>query len=404
MNKGTFFTGQPLFNQVLSCIPRKRVSQIIMEKNADLYYKRFSTYDHLVTLLYAVFNQCNSLREVTTGLLAWEHRIQHLGMKHHPRRSTISDANAKRDPEVFEEIYKALLALYSPVLSDSQKGKLKKLYLFDSTTISLFKEILEAAGLSKTNGKRKGGIKVHTLLRSDQDVPTMVKFSAGKANDAQYLKKVHLPANSVIVFDKGYVDYTTYNRFSNQKITWVTRLRNKMVYTVKNGNAITEHQQKVGVLSDEQIILGHSYNKKAIKVKARLVRFKDAESNKVFEFITNNLRLAPATIAGYYKRRWQIETFFGRIKGNFPLKYFLGDNENAIKLQIWAVLIADLLLKVIKNSSKCRMSFSNLASLVRLHLMTYMDLKSFLRAPEKELLRRIKQAKQNVMNFSLFPT
>jgi hypothetical protein len=404
MNKGTFFTGQPLFNQLLSFIPRNLVSQLVLKMDADHYYKRFGTYDHLVTLLYCVLNHCTSLREVTTGLLAWEHRIGHLGMKHHPRRSTISDANAKRDPKILEALYLSLLARYSDFLPDSRKAKHKELYLFDSTTISLFKEILEASGLSKSNGKRKGGIKVHTLLRSDQDVPTMVKFSAGKSNDSQYLKEVKLPANSVIVFDRGYPDYNTYNRFTNEKITWVTRLRSRTVYNITKVNTITEHHDQKGILSDEHVILGHSHQKDAPKVKARLVRFEDPETRQVFEFITNNFRLAPTTIAGYYKRRWQIETFFGRIKGNFPLKYFLGDNENAIKLQIWAVLIADLLLKVIKNSSKCRMSFSNLASLVRLHLMTYMDLKSFLRAPEKELIRRIKQSNHSISRLSLFPT
>ena len=104
MSKGTFFTGQPIFNQVLSFLPRQLVSKIAVEQKADHYCKRFTAYEHLVTLLYSVFNQCSSLREVSTGLLAWEQRISHLGMKHYPRRSTISDANKRRTAEVFEKI------------------------------------------------------------------------------------------------------------------------------------------------------------------------------------------------------------------------------------------------------------------------------------------------------------
>jgi hypothetical protein len=114
--------------------------------------------------------------------------------------------------------------------------------------------------------------------------------------------------------------------------------------------------------------------------------------------------LAPLTIANYYKQRWQIETFFKRIKQNYPLQYFLGDNENAIKIQIWCALIADLLLKVIKQGTRSTMAFSNIVGLLRLHLMTYMDLKSFLKAPEKSLLRKIQQRKNELFNPSLFPT
>lgn len=402
-NKGSFFTGQPIFNQVLSVIPRNLIQQISKEYRADYYCKRFTTYDHLVTLLYSVLNQCTSLREVSTGLLAWEHRIGHLGMKHYPRRSTISDANNRRSEHVFEAIYLKLFHRYSHFLSDSRKkSKARKLYIFDSTTLTLFTEVLQGTGLAKMNGRKKGGIKVHTLIRSDQDVPTMIRFSAAKANDVQFLKNITLPAGSVLAFDMGYSDYQTYNRFTNENITWVTRLRSNTVYGVIEDRNVTNKHLEQGVLSDKQILIGHSNKKKGVKVKARLIKFKDPLTGKVFEFITNNLRLSPLSVANYYRKRWQIELLFKRIKQNYPLKYFLGDSENAIKLQIWAVLIADLLIKVIKKGAGCKWAFSNLASMLRLHLMTYMDLKSFLKAPEKLLLRRINQILPAINSPTLF--
>jgi len=386
MSKGTFFIGQPIFSQVLSFIPRQVVNQLAREHKSDYYCKRFTTHEHLVTMLYCVFNHCNSLREVSTGLLAWERRISHLGVNHYPRRSTISDANNRRSEAVFESIYFKLLARYGEFLSDSRPGsKAKRLYIFDSTVITLFHEILKGTGLPNRNGKRKGGIKVHSLLRSDQDVPCMIRFSAATASDTQFLKQVHVPKGSVLLFDKGYPDYTTYNRFTKQGITWITRLRKTATYQVAADQQIAESCARQGVEADAEVVLGS-----AIKVKARLITYTDPTTRKTFQFLTNSLRLSPLTIADYYKKRWQIELLFKRIKQNYPLRYFLGDSENAIKIQIWSVLIADLLLKVIKKGCGSRLSFSNLASMIRLHLMTYMSLRTFLRSPEKELIKRIK--------------
>jgi IS4 transposase len=394
LNKGNFSTGQPIFNQLLSLIPRTTVAVIGHNLKANRYCKTFDTYEHLVTMLYAVLNGCMSLREVTTGLLAWENRIGHLGIRFHPRRSTISDANSRRSEEVFGEIYQALLRKYQPFLSDSRKktGN-KKVYIFDSTTISLFQEILKGSGMSNANGRRKGGIKVHTLLDSDLDVPTMIRYSSGAANDAQFLKLVALPSGSVVVFDRGYRDYKTYNKFTEQKITWVSRLHPHSVFKVVERREVSDGNKQAGVRFDHEIVLGHNHDKDAIKVFARMVKYRDPVSGKIFEFITNNLKVSPLRIAQYYERRWQIETFFKRIKQNYSLQYFLGDNENAIKIQIWCALIADILLKVIKKQTNCSLSFSNLSSLIRLHIMTYMKLKDFLKAPEKSLIAKLKHKK-----------
>lgn len=403
MGKGTFFTGQPIFNQVLSFIPRSLVQSIARGQGADRYYKSFRTYDHLVTMLYAIFNRCNSLREVTTGLLAWERRIQHLGMQAHPRRSTLADANKSRNHEVFEAIYYKLLSRYRHLLPDSRRKTPKhNLYIFDSTSITLFQEILTGSGRPRLDGRQKGGIKVHTLLQAVADMPTMIRFSAATAPDVYFLKEVRLPKNSVIVFDRGYHDYSTYNRFSSQDITWVTRQRKSFIFSVKEEYAVNDYQKQKGVKSDRSIELGHTHHRTATKVAARMIDYQEQVSGKAFQFITNNFRLAPMTIANYYKQRWQIETFFKRIKQNYPLHYFLGDSENAIKIQIWCALIADLLLKVIKRGTRSTMAFSNLISLIRLHLMTYMDLKNFLRSPEKSLLEKIRQERKIRSAPSLF--
>ena len=193
MNKSTFFTGQPIFTQLLKFVSKDAVIRIATQHQADRYSKRFSTYEHLVTLLYSIFNNCNSLREVATGMLASEQRLTQMGIRYHPRRSTISDANNRRQADVFGEIYYTLYKRYASFLSDSRKNsKTSKLYIFDATTISLFQEVLRTSG-KNPSGKRKGGIKVHTLIRSDHDVPCMIRYSAAAANDSQYLKEICYP-------------------------------------------------------------------------------------------------------------------------------------------------------------------------------------------------------------------
>lgn len=394
MNKSTFFSGQPIFTQLLKFIPKDIVFRIAREGKADRYCKRFSTYEHLVTILYSIFNNCNSLREVATGMLASEQRLNHLGIRYHPRRSTISDANSRRPAEVFGEIYFNLFKRYAQFLSDSRiKNQASKLYIFDSTTISLFQEVLRTGGQNPANGKRKGGIKVHTLIRSDQDVPCMIRFSSAVANDSQFLKDVHIPKGSIIVFDRGYHDFNKLNQFTNDGITWVTRNHKIFAYNVIQQYPIPD--TSASIISDQQIQLGW---RSGTKVMARLVTYYDAQSKEQYQFLTNNYKMSAGNIASLYKKRWQIELLFKRMKQNYPLKYFLGDSENAIKIQIWCTLIADLLLKIVKKGAAAKWSFSNLAAMVRLHLMTYIDLFGFLKSPEKALLKLY--SKQNPQNYN----
>jgi hypothetical protein len=400
MSKSIFFTGQPIFSQVLSFLPKGTVDQISQRNQADRYCKHFTTYGHLVSMLYAVFNNCTSIRELTSGLLAWEHRIAHLGVDYFPRRSTFSDANNRRSEDVFGQIYQFLYSRYRHSLPDSRKGKSSKLYIADSTTISLFQEVMRNAGRPAANGKRKGGVKVHTLMRSDEDVPCLIRFSAAAAHDSPFLNQLKLPQGSVLVFDRGYNDYAQFQKFSDQGVTWVTRKRRGTVYRIVENLPINQSQANKGVQRDKLVILGHRQYDHPL-AKARLIHFTDPQSGEKFQFLTNNIKLAPSTIAALYQKRWQIEILFKRLKQNYPLRYFLGDSENAIKIQIWCALIADLLIKLIKSLAGRKWSFSNLASIIRIHLMTYIDLFNFLKNPEKALQIKISN---HPPESSLFPT
>src|SRR5664279_706386 len=176
MNKSTFFSGQPVFSQLIKLIPDSLIGQISRRHNSDRYYKSFKTRDHLVSMLYACFHNCLSLREVITGLEASYNKFSHLKLQSIPRRSTLADANAGRQVRFFEDLYQELYNIYYRNLPDSRKKKSleSRLFIMDSTTVTLFSDIMKGAGSFKADGRKKGGVKAHVVLNAKDDVPRLV--------------------------------------------------------------------------------------------------------------------------------------------------------------------------------------------------------------------------------------
>jgi hypothetical protein len=404
MNKNTNLTGQPIFAQILSMIKRGQIQTIARKQGADRYYKKFTTYKHLVTMLYLAFEGCTSIREVTTGLLACSTKLFHIGMDYSPRRSTLSDANRNRDSSVFQAIYMKLYQNYSGFLSDSRLSKidLKRLFIVDSTTISLFKAILKGAGRKpKDPSKQKGGIKAHTMINAYENVPCLIRYSAAAKHDHTFLKEINLPKGSFITFDKAYNDYLQYKRFTDKGVWFVTLQKENAIYQIDEEYDIPDNIDE-GVIKDEAIYLSYQEDGQEKKIKLRRIAYWADDRQRLLIFISNNFELSADLIALIYKKRWQIETLFKQLKQNFPLKYFLGDNVNAIEIQIWVSLIANLLISVIKSRLKRNWSFSNMASIIRQHLMNYIDIYKFLNDPEKAWISIVEKKKVEYQN-SLFP-
>lgn len=381
MNKSTHFSGHPIIKQLLNLLPRHIVARTADSFDSDRYYKTCKTYEHLVSMLYASISGVSSLRELSTVMLACEGKLSHLGLTDFPKRSTLSDANVNRDSEVFATIYYELLNKYAKFLSDSSSLRLpvKHLKIVDSTTISLFSDILKGVGRNPINGKKKGGIKMHTMINALEDVPCLVRFSNAATHDHTFLKELELKKGSFVVFDKAYNDYQQYFNWTNEDIYFVTRQKENAAY--KSGVEFDpEKQTSDNILKDEVI----SVQKKELTLELRRIAYWDEEKQKVYEFISNNFLLSPEKICDIYKHRWQIETMFKRLKQNFPLKYFLGDSPNAIKIQICCGLIVQLLMLVVQKRTKRTWAYSNMISMVRLHLMSYIDLFSFLENPTQK--------------------
>ena len=391
--------GQPIFKQIMNLVDKVDIQGLIRKHESDYYYKSFKTRTHLFTMLFGILSRCDSMTEVCEGLRAMGGKLNHLGMDQAPAKSTACDGLRNRNHKFFEDLYFTLVKHYHSFLSDSRTYGLtfKEVLLIDSTTIRLFSNILKGVGRNpKGDGKKKGGLKVHMLIDAVQSVGRFIKITAAKVHDKNFLKSIELISHSMVVFDKAYNYYHQFALWTQNQVYFVTRIKSNAVYTVIEVKR--SHYRKKGqakVLSDEIIELEYYpedengiRNLKIKKnVRLRKVSYQD-EQNRYFEFLTNNFDIQAEEVAFLYKKRWGIELLFKKMKQNFQLHYFYGENENAIYTQVWCTLIAQLLLTVTQKISQTKKAFSVVASLVRIHLISMLDVFELLRNTKRTYMTR----------------
>lgn len=380
MNQSTNFFGQHLFSQITSLCNKTILNPIITKTQANRYYKRLHFYEHFISMLYCVLSGCSSLREIVSGLGVAEGKLNHLGINYVPPRSTLSDGNKQRPSDTFKAVYEGLYKKYKPSLSDSTLPKvvLQKLFLLDATVFGLFKAILKTSGRYAANGKKKGGIKKNTVIEAASLMPSFIQFDAAASSDQNIYKSLKLPQGSYVVFDKGYNNYRQFDAFSQSGIFFITRQKENAVF-IDVVECLHDESSSNNIL--KEAIIEQTYkdeNGQMQTLRLRRISWWDNENKRCFEFITNNFELDAATIALLYKYRWKIELFFKKLKQNFPLQYFVGDNQNAIEIQIWCALIALLLLSTIHRQHNSKMAFSVFVSVIRLHLFNYISIAKLL--------------------------
>jgi hypothetical protein len=389
MNQSTNFLGQHIFSQILKLSSKHHLSRVFASSKANRYYKQLKVWEHFVTMMYAVLTNSTSLREVLMGLELAGGKLNHLGMDYAPPRSTLSDGNKNRPAVVFKSIYHYLYGQYKRNLSDSTLPRelLANLYLLDATVFSLFKAILKTSGRSSADGKKKGGIKKNTVIHAESLMPVLLQFGAAADNDQKIYATLQLPRGSYIVFDKGYNNYRQYARFDEQGIFFITRQKDNAVYTSVEEFDLSE-QTPESILKDERIEMTYKDEQgRECKLQLRRIVYWIDKDGQLYEFITNNFELEAFIITQIYKYRWKIELFFKKLKQNFPLQYFLGDNQNAIEIQIWCALIALLLLSAIHSMNKSKMAFSNFVHIVRLYLLNYISIAEIIKAYNRKRTR-----------------
>jgi hypothetical protein len=363
MGKSTHFIGQPLYSQVIKLLDKAKVLQISREYGGERYIKRFDAWTHLVVMLYAVIMRFDSLREISASLQAEARKLCHLGISMMTSRSTLSDANKRRPEMVFEAIYSDLYATYHNRLSSDSRSRkepkwMKRLQIIDSTTITLFSNLLfKGVGRHPKTGKKKGGIKVHTVIHANEGVPSDIKFTSAATNDSFMLRPATLHGGDIIAMDRAYIDYEKLEEMTQRGVLYVTKMKKNLKYKI-SGDTIYQRPDGLMEVRIQQVAFTKHLKEKDIIHHARIITYVDEKKRKLIPLLTNDMESDPTEIIDIYRKRWEIELLFKQMKQNFPLKYFYGESANAIKIQIWITLIANLLLMVMQKNLTRSWSFS----------------------------------------------
>jgi len=352
--------------------------QLVIKHGNDRNAKGFTSKDQLVAMLFSHVARADSLREISNGLLCCNGKVRHLGIKAAPKRSTLAYANEHRSADLYEEYFWNQPQHFRSMNMLGKNGKQfkfkNKLFLFDSTTISLCLSLFPWADYRQT----KGGVKVHVLLDQSDYMPSFVTITDAKIHDSAISKTLNLKPGSIIAADRGYLDFEQFNKWNRSKIFFVTRMKDNIGYkTIIHCSGA----HGSNVRSDYEIILTGINTKNKYPKNLRLVTVWNKEKQEEIKILTNHSRLAASTIGAIYKERWEIELFFKTLKQTLNLKTFIGTSENALRIKIWTAMISLLITRWMHHLSKMKWSFSNMSAMLRMNLFTYRSLLAWLDKP-----------------------
>ena len=367
-----------LFNQLLQHFSRTEFASLVKKNDAERCAKGFGCWTQLVSMLFCQLAHADSLREICNGLSCCLGKLVHLGIAKAPNKSTLSYANEHRPAKLYEDLFYTALNRFRDEEGLGQRKKKfrfkNKLLSLDSTTISLCLKLFPWAKFRRANG----GVKAHVLLDHDDYLPRYVLITEARRSDVKMADAFTLNPGSIVAMDRGYNDYGLFFKWTTEEIYFVTRLKENAAYEVVEECDVPKDRN---IRSDQLIRLTGVQAQKDCPCLLRRVVIWDAVNEREIVLLTNLIAFGATTIAAIYKDRWEIELFFKALKQNLKVKSFVGTSENALRIQIWTALIAILLLKWLHHLSKAKWSLSNLASMLRLNLFTYRDLRTWLDDP-----------------------
>jgi Transposase DDE domain/Domain of unknown function (DUF4372) len=366
-------TNLSIFAQIIRLIPRDIIHLNVEKHNSDYNSKGINTWTHLVSMLYCQFGNFQSIRDISFGLRSATGNLNHLGVTRAPSKSAISYINAHRGWTFFRDVYFSLFKEFKVKVNRIKLNR--KLFILDSTLIPLCISLFDWAYYRK----KKGAIKIHTVLDYDSCLPVFIRMTDGKTSDIEIAEKISFPKGSILTIDRGYLDFNFLRDLDSTGVFFVIRAKDNTVFDIVKTLILPEKSENI--ISDDHIVLIGQQTKNKYKKRLRLVQVADPETGEIIPLLTNNFFWSPKTISELYKNRWEIETFFRTVKQNLKIKSFIGTSENAVLTQIWTALITILLLTVLKSKALYKWHMSNMVGFIRLNLFVKIDLFEWLNHP-----------------------
>jgi hypothetical protein len=362
-----------IFAQVLHLFPRLEFQGWVRETKAERHARGFTCWGQLVAMLFCQLGQARSLREICGGLAACEGKLKHLGVPQAPCKSTLSYANQHRPWQLYERVFQGLFARCQGLSGAQRKFRFKNpLMSIDGTLIELCATMYDWAKYQQG----KGAAKLHLVLDHDGYLPRFAVITEGKASEVKVGRQFQFEPGTIVVMDRGYVDYGWYQRLTSEGVFFVTRMRHDAHYRVVEQRPVPRQRS---IRKDEVIELGSHHYRQAARFRRIEVWVEEKQETMIL--LTNHLGFGSTTIAAIYRERWQIEVFFRHLKQNLRIKTFVGTSANALHIQIWTALIALLVLKYLQLRASFGWSLSNLVALLRQQLFVYRDLWDWLDDP-----------------------
>jgi hypothetical protein len=356
-------SGRTIFSQLMDFLPRHEFNKCVRQYQGHYRIRTFSCFDQFLCMAFAQLTYRESLRDIETCLRALQPKLYHAGIRGHVSRSTLADANKKRDWRIYADFGHVLIHIAQHFYADEDFGlELEQTaYVLDSTTIDLCLSLFPWAHFRK----RKGAIKLHTLMDLRGNIPCFIYITKGTIHDVRILDQLMIEPAAFYIMDRGYIDFGRLYGLHQQMAFFVIRAKKNLDYTRRSYRQV---DPSTGLRSDQTILLQGPKSSQLYPDPLRRISYFDAETNRRFVFVTNNFVLPALTIAFLFKCRWQVELFFKWIKQNLRIKAFYGTSQNAVKTQIWIAISVYVLVAIIKKRLNINRSLSEILQILSITL------------------------------------
>jgi transposase len=358
-----------VFSQIMDFLPLSEFRRCVSRYNGNRKVISFSCYDQFLCMAFAQLTYRESLRDIEACLRSQQNKLYHMGIRGNVSRSTLADANEKRDWRIFADFAQVLIYQARSLYADEDFGVEieETIYALDSTTIDLCLSLFPWAHFRKN----KAAIKLHTLLDLRGSIPVFISITDGKIHDVNILDELNPEPGSFYLMDRGYLDFARLNRLNQCKAFFVTRAKSNFSFKRLYSSTV---DKSTGLKCDQTIVLKGYYSHKDYPDKLRRVRYFDKETDDDFTFLTNSFSLPALTIAQFYKWRWKVELFFKWIKQHLRIKSFYGTSANAVKTQIWIAISVYVLIAIIKKRLRIEASLYTFLQVISVNPFEKVDI------------------------------